>query len=52
MADEQRDLTAEQQAQPGAEDPEKDKTEYKFLTEDLKEEINDIFDIFDKDKDG
>ena len=31
---------------------EEDKTEYKMLTDDLKDEINDCFEIFDKDKDG
>lgn len=31
---------------------EEDKTEYKMLTEDLKYEINECFDIFDKDKDN
>ena len=31
---------------------EEDKTEYKMLTEDIKYEINECFDIFDKDKDN
>ena len=31
---------------------EEDKTEYKMLNEDLKYEINECFDIFDKDKDN
>lgn len=29
-----------------------DKTEYKMLNDDLKYEINECFDIFDKDKDN
>ena len=29
-----------------------DKTEYKMLDEDIKYEINECFDIFDKDKDN
>ncbi len=31
---------------------EEDKTEYKMITEDIKYEINECFDIFDKDKDN
>ena len=31
---------------------EEDKTEYKMLTDDIKYEINECFDIFDKDKDN
>jgi Ca2+-binding EF-hand superfamily protein len=31
---------------------EEDKTEYKMLTDELKEEIDECFDIFDKDRDG
>ena len=31
---------------------EEDKTEYKMLNDDIKYEINECFDIFDKDKDN
>jgi len=33
-------------------DPEEDKYDFKMLTEEIKEEIEECFDIFDKDKDG
>ena len=44
MADEHQD--------GGAPGEEEDKTEYKMLNEDIKYEINECFDIFDKDKDN
>ena len=34
------------------ENPDEDKTQYAMLTDELKDEINECFDIFDKDKDG
>jgi calmodulin len=48
MVDDNRDLGADG-LNAGEEE---DKTEYKMLTDELKEEINECFDIFDKDKDG
>lgn len=39
-------------ADGSADNPDEDKTQYAMLTDELKEEINECFDIFDKDKDG
>ena len=37
---------------PGGDMEVEDKYEFKMLTEEIKEEIEECFDIFDKDKDG
>jgi calmodulin len=46
MADDSRNPDLDGQGE------EEDKTEYKMITEEIKSEINECFDIFDKDKDN
>ena len=52
MAEEAPGRDLGDQTNAGQEEDEKEKLEYKNLTEEIKEEINECFDIFDKDKDG